>query len=167
MPMHRIKPMPEVREHYPRYWSVVIPYAETNRTEWHPTDRTGPWLTAVRGAFRSVAAAHEWAAEHIPGHDYDLSEHREYPDWRSLGNAGSTRLDVCAHAYGQNVCLVRATCREWTGNDLRRRAEWTVETPAGQMLATGHAGDEDAAQGAAFACLQRIAQVARDFTHEI
>jgi len=56
----------------PRYYSVVIPYADVGATEWHPTKPNGPFNPIERGAFASEAEAHEWAAKHLNGTAYSV-----------------------------------------------------------------------------------------------
>jgi hypothetical protein len=46
-------------------FTVIIPFAERGATQWHPTDRTGPFSTLSRGFFQSKKAAHKWAKEHL------------------------------------------------------------------------------------------------------
>lgn len=55
-----------------RYYTLLVPYTEENRTEWHPRERTGPFSVLNRGAFPTVEAAHEWAKAHIPGTAYEI-----------------------------------------------------------------------------------------------
>lgn len=55
-----------------RYYTLVIPFTEENRTEWHPTDRTGPFAVITRGMFKTEGEAHTWAKEHIPGTAYSV-----------------------------------------------------------------------------------------------
>ena len=42
------------------HYTVIIPYAAQNATEWHPTERTGPFSTLQRGAFRTQEEAYAW-----------------------------------------------------------------------------------------------------------
>ena len=49
------------------YFTVIIPYTEVGQTEWHPTDRTGPFKTLSGGAFPTKKQAHDWAKSHL-GH---------------------------------------------------------------------------------------------------
>jgi hypothetical protein len=35
------------------------------RTEWHPTEPTGPFKTLTRGAFATPEEAQKWADEHL------------------------------------------------------------------------------------------------------
>jgi hypothetical protein len=60
----------------PCYHAVVIPYAESGATEWHPTESTGPFSTLTRGAFASKAEADRWAQANLAGLPYSV---REYP----------------------------------------------------------------------------------------
>jgi hypothetical protein len=45
----------------PIYFTVIIPYVATGRTEWHPTEPTGPFSKLSRGAFPSKRKARAWA----------------------------------------------------------------------------------------------------------
>jgi hypothetical protein len=54
------------------YFTVSIPYAGLGASQWHPTDSTGPWSTLTRGAFETIAEAHEWAKDHLNGHPYEV-----------------------------------------------------------------------------------------------
>lgn len=54
------------------YYSVVIAYTETNRTIWHPTDKSGPFSVLTRGVFDTIEAAHEWALDRIPNTEYSV-----------------------------------------------------------------------------------------------
>jgi hypothetical protein len=47
------------------YYSVVVPYTETGRTDWHPTEKGGPFDPLVRGAFPTRELAEQWAREHL------------------------------------------------------------------------------------------------------
>ena len=60
------------------YYTLTIPWEPDpkKRTEWHPTDRTGPFKTLQRGAFPTTAAAHAWAKKHLgPGATYSIHRH--------------------------------------------------------------------------------------------
>jgi len=59
-------------------WSVIVPFVEEGRTEWHPADRAGPFAKLVRGSWVRVTDAIKWAWENIPGSPYEL---RYYPPW--------------------------------------------------------------------------------------
>lgn len=54
------------------YWTVLIPWTPTGRTEWHPDSPTGPFAVLTRGAFPTARAAHAWAAAHLGGAPYRL-----------------------------------------------------------------------------------------------
>lgn len=54
------------------HFTVVVPYTEHNRTEWHPTERVGAFSVLTRGAFATAEEAHAWAADHIPGTAYSV-----------------------------------------------------------------------------------------------
>ncbi len=58
------------------YHSVRIPFVPDGRTQWHPTEPTGPFGVLVRGAFPTIECAHAWARTHLAGHPYTL---KEYP----------------------------------------------------------------------------------------
>jgi hypothetical protein len=53
------------------YYTVVIPFSET-ATEWHPTERTGPFSTLTRGAFQTESMAREWADAKLAGQPYTV-----------------------------------------------------------------------------------------------
>lgn len=56
----------------PFYFSVLIPWSPTP-TEWHPTEKTGPFSTLTRGSFPTELAARTWAREHLKkGHSYGV-----------------------------------------------------------------------------------------------
>ncbi len=45
------------------YFSAVLRFVEIEeglRTQWHPTDRVGPFATLTRGAFDTKAEADKW-----------------------------------------------------------------------------------------------------------
>ncbi len=44
---------------------VSIPFARRGTTEWHPTERTGPFSTLARGEFDTQSQAHAWARKHL------------------------------------------------------------------------------------------------------
>ena len=54
------------------YWTLLVPYVERGATQWHPTEKTGPFAVLNRGAFSSAAKAHEWAREHLGGAPYSV-----------------------------------------------------------------------------------------------
>lgn len=55
------------------YFTVVIPWApESQRTEWHPTEATGPFKTLTRGAFGTESEAHQWASDHLNNTAYEV-----------------------------------------------------------------------------------------------
>lgn len=47
------------------YYTVVIPYQAENATEWHPTDKEGPFSTLTRGRFKTAGEASYWAKQHL------------------------------------------------------------------------------------------------------
>ena len=59
----------------PREFTVIVPYVEAPyRTEWHPTEATGPFCTLQRGSFPSVGEAIGWARSHLNGTPYLIRE---------------------------------------------------------------------------------------------
>jgi hypothetical protein len=52
-----------------KYYSVIVPWSDTP-TEWHPTERDGPFATIARGAFDTREQAHDWAHKHLNGQPY-------------------------------------------------------------------------------------------------
>lgn len=56
---------------YAAHYSVIVPWSDTP-TEWHPTERTGPFATLVRGAWTTPEAAHAWAAKYLKGQPYSV-----------------------------------------------------------------------------------------------
>jgi hypothetical protein len=57
------------------YWSVVLPFVETDATEWHPTSRDFAPIT--RGAFATPEDAHAWAREKLGSSAvYSLARYR-------------------------------------------------------------------------------------------
>lgn len=55
------------------YYSVRIPWAPyTHRSQWHPTEKTGPFSVLMSGAFVSLEAAREWADGHLRGNSYNV-----------------------------------------------------------------------------------------------
>lgn len=63
----------------PGYWSVLIPWTEGIRTEWHPTERTGPFSKLSRGAFKTEGLAIKWAQEKLLGQTFSVTFHHSYP----------------------------------------------------------------------------------------
>ena len=50
------------------YWTVRIGWQEYGRTEWHPTEKEGPFSVLSRGVFETRDHACEWASTHLgPG----------------------------------------------------------------------------------------------------
>jgi hypothetical protein len=49
------------------YYTVVIPYVESGRTEWHPTEQRGPFSVITRGAFDTEEEARSWGNTHLGG----------------------------------------------------------------------------------------------------
>ncbi len=55
------------------YYSVIVSAVPAEfATEWHPTERTGPFATLVRGAFATEADAIRWARERLNGTPYRI-----------------------------------------------------------------------------------------------
>lgn len=53
------------------YWTVVVPHVEARfATEWHPTDKEGPFATLTRGSFGTEGEAVEWGRKHLGGTPY-------------------------------------------------------------------------------------------------
>jgi hypothetical protein len=61
-------------------WAVLLPYEPDpeRRTEWHPTEPTGPFKVLVRGAFASPLDAVKWIVRNLRGSAYQL---RWYVPW--------------------------------------------------------------------------------------
>jgi hypothetical protein len=57
--------------HITGYYTLLIPFSETP-TEWHPTDRTGPFATLTRGAFATAEQASAWADDKLAGQPYTV-----------------------------------------------------------------------------------------------
>ncbi len=51
------------------YYTLLIPYSE-HPTEWHPTEKFGPFAILTRGAFGTEADAHAWARANLAGQSY-------------------------------------------------------------------------------------------------
>lgn len=65
------------------YWSLVLPFAGTPKpSPWHPDKPTGAFSRLMTGAFKTEAAAHEWAREKLNGGPYELRfvHENEYSD---------------------------------------------------------------------------------------
>lgn len=55
-----------------QYFTVIVPYIEAKRaTQWHPS-KAGD--AASRGSFPTADKAQAWAALHIPGVPYGITE---------------------------------------------------------------------------------------------
>lgn len=53
---------------YQPYWTVRIEWQEHGRTQWHPTEPTGPFSVLHRGAFPDRDTACRWASRALgPG----------------------------------------------------------------------------------------------------
>lgn len=61
----------QARLRFGSYYTILIPWSDTP-TEWHPTEKTGPFAVLSRGAFWRETDAHAWAAEHLGGQPYTL-----------------------------------------------------------------------------------------------
>lgn len=46
------------------YYTVIVGWSD-QPTQWHPTDRTGPFAALSRGAFPTERAAMDWARTHL------------------------------------------------------------------------------------------------------
>jgi hypothetical protein len=51
------------------YYTVIV---GPGPTEWHATDRTGPFSKLSRGAFRSSKEARAWARSHLGPHGWKI-----------------------------------------------------------------------------------------------
>jgi hypothetical protein len=80
-------------------WSVIVPYVETGRTEWHPDKPEGPFSSLVRGNFARVTDAIKWAWEKIPGSPYKL---RYNPAW--CDRCGEDLTEIDAKEWNSKVC---------------------------------------------------------------
>ena len=66
------------------YYTVVIPFPRTGpHTQWHPRSPVGPFAVLTRGAFRTEAEAHKWAADHLEGTEYTV-DLIEAPMWTCM-----------------------------------------------------------------------------------
>lgn len=63
-----------VLRHAPVYYSVHVPWSD-KPTQWHPTEKTGPFAVLTRGAFPTEELAHAWATENLAGQPYTVEEH--------------------------------------------------------------------------------------------
>lgn len=54
------------------YYTVVVPWVGSGATQWHPTDKTGPFCILTRGAFETEAEAIDWGREHLNGCPYSV-----------------------------------------------------------------------------------------------
>jgi hypothetical protein len=54
------------------YYTVSIPYDPDMPSEWHPTERTGPFSVLNRGAFKKRSLARAWAKKHLRSSRYSI-----------------------------------------------------------------------------------------------
>lgn len=87
------------------YWTVIIPYTDVNRTEWHPTQRTGPFSTVSRGAFATRAEADAWARRKLRGTKYRLRFTKPYEaaPFRKFKGSRSASRDPDDRSYRTNI----------------------------------------------------------------
>ncbi len=66
--------MSEPKEMYETgYFTCIVPFVPAPfRTEWHPSEKEGPFNPLSRGAFRTEAEALQWGKEHLNGMPYFL-----------------------------------------------------------------------------------------------
>ncbi len=57
--------------HITGYYTLLIPFSDAP-TEWHPTERAGPFSVLSRGAFATATEAAGWAAEKLSGQPCEL-----------------------------------------------------------------------------------------------
>lgn len=66
------------------YYSAVLRFVENEeglRTQWHPTDRVGPFATLTRGAFDTLEKAHEWCEKNgVHPSTYTVKEYSLLPN---------------------------------------------------------------------------------------
>ncbi len=72
------------------YYTVLIPYAASGATQWHPDTPTGPFSTLSRGAFNTRAQADEWAERHLNGKPYSVRKAERGLD--SMTSSAGARL---------------------------------------------------------------------------
>ena len=51
------------------YYTIEIGWS-ARPTQWHPTDRVGPFSVLTRGAFETQTEAHRWAQDNLDGSGY-------------------------------------------------------------------------------------------------
>lgn len=58
------------------YYTVAIPWEwnASKRTQWHPTESTGPFSVVIRGAFDTREQALTWAKANLPSSFYEIHE---------------------------------------------------------------------------------------------
>jgi hypothetical protein len=55
------------------YFTVIIPWTSTEfRTQWHPTEKEGPFAELSRGAFTTEALAVRWGRDQLNGTPYSV-----------------------------------------------------------------------------------------------
>ena len=55
------------------YYTIRIPWSN-KPTQWHPTDKTGPFSVLTRGAFKTWEAAYAWAEKNLGGQSYSIKQ---------------------------------------------------------------------------------------------
>ena len=56
------------------YFTILVPFVgRKHRTEWHPTDDTGPFSTLTRGNFKSIDDAIAWGQAKLNGTPYTIA----------------------------------------------------------------------------------------------
>ena len=53
------------------YYTILIPWSD-RPTQWHPTEKSGPFSTLSRGAFKNKADARAWAEKSGIGQSYRI-----------------------------------------------------------------------------------------------
>ena len=53
------------------YYTVRIPWSP-RPTQWHPTDRVGPFKVLQRGAFETRREAEAWARDKLGGRPFSI-----------------------------------------------------------------------------------------------
>ena len=57
------------------YFTILVPWvAPEFRTEWHPTEKTGPFAVLSRGAFKTEDEAVRWGRAKLGGNPYSVKE---------------------------------------------------------------------------------------------
>lgn len=53
------------------YYTVRIPWSP-RPTQWHPSEKTGPFRVLQRGAFKTRSEAEKWARDKLGGQPYTI-----------------------------------------------------------------------------------------------